>query len=125
VTPVSHNEIEKNRDRDRYLAILGDPTLRRPILAPPTNAAWNAGNNQVTWTASVEDNLSDPSDVTYLIEYSTTGITGTWLLLGTTTSTSIGDGSSGPRTYRVRAEKLASTGSGSFLNISQGSFAAR
>lgn len=119
------NEIEKNRDRDRYLAILGDPTLRLPILAPPTSAFWDAGNTQVKWTASAEDNLSDPNDVTYLVEYSTTGIIGTWSFLGTTTSVSIGDASSGSRTYRVRAEKLASSGSGSFFNISQGSFANR
>jgi hypothetical protein len=100
--------------------LLGDPTLRLQILAPPSNLAFTLNKNvKLTWNAS-------PEATHYWVFRSTSGMFGTWNNVTptpiTTTSFSEGAGSKRSLQYQVRALKLTQTGSGSFTNTSQGIF---
>jgi len=101
-------------------ALMGDPTLRQDIVAPPTNvAATHSGSDiNVTWTAS-----SDGSVLGYNVYRA--DASGTFSKLnnsGLVTTTSYSDVGAGPYVYMVRAVKLHNGYSGSYYNISQGAF---
>jgi hypothetical protein len=102
-----------------YLSLLGDPTLRLQVIKPPGSATGIAGSNvTLSWSASGE------AGVSYLIERAASEDyhNSAWARLGTTTATSWNDTppSSGAQTYRIRAIKQTTTGSGSYQALSQG-----
>jgi hypothetical protein len=105
----------------RSTYILGDPTLRMQIVAPPANLARCAPSNQVTltWQASVDPVLgywmyrSPSPDVPFTNRVSAT-------LIGGTSFTDPSPPSGLHIYYLVRAAKLETSGSGSFTNLSQG-----
>jgi hypothetical protein len=106
----------------RTLNLLGDPTLRLNVMAPPANvtAASSGGNVTLNWGASSETNAR------YYVYRSLTGMDGAFVRL---TGESLGATSfadtnapAGQKTYLVRALHLAVTGSGSYTNLSQGVF---
>ena len=106
--------------RGVHMGLMGDPSLRMHIVAPPANLNAVDRTNRVdlTWTAS-----SDSSLLGYAI-YRSANTAGPFTRLNSTlaTSPSYTDNSpgSGSVTYMVRAMKLEVTPSGSYHNLSQG-----
>ena len=104
------------------IALLGDPTLRFQITAPPSNltSATAGGAVSLAWLPSPE------AASQYFVYRSTNGVSGDFVRL---TSQSLASASytdspapSGQKTYEVRALKGVTTGSGSFTNVSSGIF---
>ena len=109
----------------RMLSILGDPTLRIHVLSPPFNPQATAQGNQVflSWSPSPANGAH------YYVHRSVNGIDGPFVpLTGATPISSPNwiDSSapSVPKVYRIRAGKLQQSGSGSYVNLSQGIFLA-
>ncbi|MFZ1688026.1 MAG: T9SS type A sorting domain-containing protein, partial [Flavobacteriales bacterium] len=105
-----------------HLALMGDPTLRLRMVAPPTNfAVTNAsGLAAFSWTASTDNVLGYNID-----RINTNGShtrVNTSLITGTTFQNASVPFVSGAQ-YMVRAQKLQTTSSGSFFNLSLGTFA--
>ncbi|MFZ1688971.1 MAG: hypothetical protein WAU70_16235 [Flavobacteriales bacterium] len=104
------------------LGLMGDPTLRMRMVAPPTNlAVTNAsGLAAFSWTASTESVLGYNID-----RINTNGSltrVNTTLITGTSFQNSSVPFVSGAQ-YIVRAQKLQTTPSGSFFNLSLGASA--
>ena len=103
-----------------HIALMGDPSLRMHIVAPPTNVSAVSGASQVTvsWTASAEPVLG------YHV-YRYDASTQSWVrrtsspVQGTSHTDNV-SGMSGTVRYMVRALKLETTWSGSFYNLSIG-----
>lgn len=108
-----------------HIALLGDPTLRTSMISPPSNinVSLNGAKNNVIldWTASTSQDV-----IGYYIYWSDTK-DGDYTLLtqmpipGTsyTHFTPVG----GNNYYMVRAERLEKTKSGTYYNLSIGTFA--
>jgi len=106
------------------IALMGDPTLRQEFVAPPSDpTATKAGANvDLAWTA--------PSDGTILgyYVYRSTNAGGPFTehLGGLITGTGFVDGTPPPNAsalyYMVRALKLETTPSGTYYNLSEGTF---
>lgn len=108
-------------DRSRDLTILGDSTLRPHILAPPANLTaqtTSPGGVQLNWTGS-------ESGAQYYV-YRAASLAGpfTRISASAVSGTSFTDSSpsAGQKTYMVRTIRLLRVGTGSFTNISQGTF---
>ncbi|MBK6830463.1 MAG: fibronectin type III domain-containing protein [Flavobacteriales bacterium] len=107
-----------------HIALLGDPTLRMHVVAPPTNvlaSSSNGSSTTVTWTASPEPGL-----VGYHV-YRLNTATQTWERRTTSAVTGLSfvdntTGLSGTVRYMVRALKLQVSYSGSYYNLSLGAF---
>lgn len=105
-----------------HLALMGDPTLRQHVIAPPgalvVTDAWPAAN--LDWTASAD------SVAGYHV-YRTPTAAGPFTRLTTlaVAGTSWVDPAplAGAATYMVRALRLETTPTGSYWNLSQGTFA--
>ena len=104
-----------------HIALMGDPSLRMHIVAPPTNVAATlsgASSVNITWTASAEAVLG------YHV-YRWSGSQQQWQRITTdhVTGTSYlfdANGLSGTQRFMVRALKLESGFSGSYYNLSVG-----
>ncbi|CAG0975435.1 MAG: T9SS type A sorting domain-containing protein [Bacteroidetes bacterium] len=105
-----------------HMALMGDPTLRAQIVAPPTNftATYSNGNGLLTWTASPDQVLGYN-----VYKYNDTTKTFTkinsYLITGTTYTDSCLV-YQGIQTYMLRALKYETTPSGTFYNLSTGGF---
>ncbi len=107
-----------------HIALMGDPTLRMHVVAPPTNVVANSANGtstNVSWSASPESGL-----VGYHV-YRFNTLTQLWDRRTTTSVTGLTftdntAGLSGTVRYMVRALKLHNGYSGSYYNLSQGAF---
>lgn len=104
-----------------HVALMGDPSLRMHVVAPPTYiAATVASATQVSlsWTASAESVLGyhvyrlNPADQSWVRRTSTA-------VTGTSFSDNV-SGLNGTVRYMVRALKLENTWSGSYYNLSIG-----
>jgi len=104
-----------------YIALMGDPTLRMDIVAPPGNLSAASGPSgfNLNWSPSGETVLG------YHVYRRSTPTGGFNRLNGSLlTGTSFTDTSGLPGyTYMVRAVKLQTTPSGTYFNASQGIFA--
>ncbi len=107
-----------------HVSLLGDPSLRMHIVAPPGNVAASSTNGistTVSWTASPETGLAGYhvhrfSNATQQWERrTTTAVNGTSFVDNTT-------GLNGTVRYMVRALKLQVSPSGSYWNLSLGAF---
>ncbi len=104
-----------------HMALMGDPTLRMHIVAPPTNLTAiqsTASSVLINWTASAEPVLGY-----HVYRWSATGQTWQRLTTQAVTGTSYlhaSASSSGNARYMVRALKLENGYSGSFYNLSIG-----
>lgn len=105
-----------------HVALMGDPTLRQHVIAPPGSVvvtdAWPQAN--VTWTPSVDAVAGhhvyrSASPYGPFVRLSQAPVVG-----GAFTDAAPSSGSS---TYMVRAIRLETTPSGSYWNLSQGAFA--
>lgn len=111
-----------NSRRGVHMALMGDPTLRMNIVAPPANVVvtTNGTDLLLTWSASPDAALQG-----YAV-YRAPAAGGTFKRLNTslTTTLSYRDASAaaGNYSYMVRAVKLEVTPSGSYFNGSQGVF---
>jgi hypothetical protein len=107
--------------RGVHVNLLGDPTLKGYIVAPPTNLALSEQGNfiDLSWSAP-----SQPVDKYYV--YLRTASLEPYVLIDSTTSTDLQASSQGAEVahqYLVRAAKLTTTPSGSFTNLSSGAAA--
>jgi hypothetical protein len=67
----------------RWMALMGDPTLRAQITSPASNLSGNNGTNiTLTWAAAPE------SDVQYYVYRSVNNLDGPWTNVGSSSSTS-------------------------------------
>ncbi|HVV73861.1 MAG TPA: fibronectin type III domain-containing protein, partial [Verrucomicrobiae bacterium] len=103
-----------------HIALMGDPTLRMHVVAPPANLtiSTNGGNVTLSWTPSADSVLG------YHV-YRSAGTNTSFTRLTTTpiSGTSFADANPpASPTYMVRAVKLETSGSGSYYNASQGAF---
>ncbi|HWH68980.1 MAG TPA: hypothetical protein VNT26_06330, partial [Candidatus Sulfotelmatobacter sp.] len=103
-----------------HVALMGDPTLRMHIVAPPATLTATTNGTTITlrWAASSD------AIVGYHI-YRATGTTGVFTRLTSApiTGTTYTDTSAvGAANYMVRAVKLESSASGTYYNPSQGAF---
>jgi hypothetical protein len=113
---------QNNCASQTHIALMGDPTLRMHVVAPPANVTLTEQNNELTlnWNPS-----SEPV-VGYHV-YRSAEPNGRFMRLTPTpvTCTSFTDVEAGlaPRcTYMVRAVKLETSASGTYYNSSQGAF---
>ncbi|MDA1274323.1 MAG: FG-GAP-like repeat-containing protein [Verrucomicrobia bacterium] len=114
------NENPDTTGVDTFISILGDPTLRFQLLAPPTNLSGNSGTDvTLNWSAP-------PEAGQYFVYRSTNNLDGPWTKLTTNpislTTYNDNPAPSGSKMYRVRALKVTTTASGSYTNLSQGIF---
>ena len=103
-----------------HIALMGDPTLRMHVVAPPTNLAaqTNGSNISLQWNASADTVLG------YHV-YRADGTNGTFTRLTSTPVTGTNFTDSGvlnAGNYMVRAVKLETSASGTYYNASQGAF---
>jgi len=104
------------------IGLMGDPTLRLHMIAPPANvnAVAASGNTKVnlTWTASV-----DPEVIGYYIYRSANPLSNNFPINKTPiTGTNYTDNTpyQGTNHYFVKAVKLTKSASGSYFNLSHG-----
>ncbi|MBL8011623.1 MAG: thrombospondin type 3 repeat-containing protein, partial [Flavobacteriales bacterium] len=106
-----------------HLALMGDPSLRMTMVAPPTNLqVSNAGGNaNFSWTASSETVLGY---YIYAFDPGTGAVSRVvpGLVTGTSYTSPTVPFIAG-RQYMVRAVKLQTSASGSYFNLSLGSIA--
>src|SRR5580765_211703 len=103
-----------------HIGVMGDPSLRMHIVAPPSNvtATTNAGNVTLTWTVSSDSVLG------YHV-YRATAASGTFTRITTTplsVTTFTDTSAAGATNYMVRAVKLETVPSGTYYNPSIGAF---
>lgn len=102
-----------------HVALMGDPTLRMHVVAPPgrVSAATNGASRTLTWTASSDQVVG------YHV-YRASGTNGfTRLTASPVAATTYTDSTgTGAANYMVRAVKLETSGSGTYYNPSVGSF---
>ncbi len=107
----------------RNCSLLGDPTLRLFVTAPPRRlTAARAGNRvNLAWTPSPDAAQG------YLVYRSENGLSGPFVRVSASpvAGSAFADPSapSGPLLYQVRACQLLTTGCGAFTNTSQGAMA--
>jgi hypothetical protein len=111
-----------NSRRGVHMALMGDPSLRMHVVAPPANLTIVDNTNTVSlnWAASPEASLMG-----YAI-YRSSSSSGPFTRLNNAPVTDVNytdsNAAGGPYTYMVRAVKLEVTPSGSYQNLSQGIF---
>ena len=103
-----------------HIALMGDPTLRMHIVAPPSNVAATGTNPKaISWSAS-------PDAVLGYHVYRQNNGTGAYTKItgSMVTGTNYSDASpvSASDRYMVRAVVLESSNSGTYYNLSQGAF---
>ena len=106
-----------NGPRRVHLALMGDPTLRQHIIAPPTNpAASNSkGTVHIVWNGS-----ADPVDGYYVYRKSEKDTIFRKISPLVSSTSYVDTISPGKYVYMIRAVRLENTASGTFYNQSTG-----
>lgn len=128
--PIGYSLLQtQNNTNDEYLpagpalthtSLMGDPSLRMHMVAPPTNLQLTANNNSInlSWTSSSEMNV-----VGHHI-YRASSLDGIFTRINTSpiNGNSYVDTAplNGMNFYQVKTVKLESSGSGSYYNLSLG-----
>ena len=123
------NESQPGTKQNTFLALLGDPTLRLQVLAPPSappKFTQSGFTDDFVWTLTIDWAPSPNTDAEYLVYRSRNGLAGPWDRItpepiAETSFTDIAARQT-PVMYQVRAVGLETTGSGSYFNLSQGVF---
>lgn len=115
------NQSQPGTTQNTFLALLGDPTLRLQIQPPPEGPPqFSASGITIEWPPSADTNSL------YVVYQSRNGLDGPWVRVTPRPilQTQFTDVSAliRPVAYQVRAVGLSTTGSGSFINLSQGLF---
>lgn len=119
-TSLYANQVNRET-RGIHIALLGDPTLRMHVVAPPSDlrATGNGGAPTLAWTAS-------PDATAGYHVYRATAASGPFLrVTGSSVATTSFTDTSAPAgqfTYMVRGVRREISGSGSYFNLSQGVF---
>ena len=104
--------------RQVHVTLLGDPTLRMHPVIPPSNVAANAGT--ITWSSSTDSAIQG-----YNI-YRAAFANGPFTKISGATPVSnlffVDPAPTSGAVYMVRAVKLEQSGSGTYFNLSQGTF---
>ena len=99
-----------------HMALMGDPTLRLHVVKSPSHLSLSAGDSVVLqWQAA-------PDIARYRI-YRSLNAGGPFALIGSTAGTSYEDSSpslGAENFYMIRSERLETSGSGTYWNLSQG-----
>jgi hypothetical protein len=107
--------------RSVHMGLMGDPTLRLHSVRPATNLTIAASTTSptITWTASPDAGLGY-----YVYRAASMSAQFTRLTAQPLTATSFNDPAplAGNNVYMVRAVRLQSSASGSYVNLSQGAF---
>jgi hypothetical protein len=111
----------------RYIALMGDPTLRLHNVSPVKSFKLTKTEDSLKKTTSIKLNWSKSIDKnlkSYQL-FTTKNLANPWTLLAALPTTDSSYSISKPDTfgkvyYMVRAEKLQTTASGSYYNLSQG-----
>lgn len=119
----SQNDTSAGGSSSRFIhiALMGDPSLRQHVIAPPTGLSVVANGSSFTlsWTAP-----TNPVDGYFVYRSSTPS--GPFTLLNPTLVTSLDYTDLTPstqvHTYMVRATNMAPSSSGTYRNLSQGAF---
>ena len=119
VDGLYHNQ-QNNGAGQVHIALMGDPTLRMHVVAPPTQleATLSGSGVELRWRASQDSVLG------YYV-YRADNPKGPFLRLTSapvTTNSFADSRSSLASTYLVRGLKLETSGSGTYYNLSQGAF---
>jgi hypothetical protein len=103
-----------------HVALMGDPTLRMHVVAPPSALAATSapGGTQLTWTPS-----SEPVEGCHVYFAATSAGPFDRLTGQTVSGAEYFHGTAAAGVYMVRAVKLQLSGSGTYFNPSQGVFA--
>lgn len=120
----SHYEPANPQAGRVHIALMGDPTLRMHVVAPPTNVqatSLTGAATTVTWTASPESGLAGYHVYRYNASTQQWERRTTNAVSGTS-YTDVTVGLTGTIRYMVRALKLQVSYSGSYYNLSQGAF---
>ncbi len=117
----SISESQQEFSANTYVALMGDPSLRLQVLAPPRALPKTpAPDAPLEWAPPVESRSH------FFVYRSTHGLDGPWLRITPRpiAETYFIDPSAppGPKMYQVRSVQLVTTGSGSYTNLSQGIF---
>jgi hypothetical protein len=112
-----HNQMN-NGAAQIHIALMGDPTLRMHVVAPPSDISAQRQGSTVSlaWQPSADSVLG------YYV-YRSSNKEGPFAKLNSAPITDIGfvdSAAAGSATYMVRALKLELSGSGSYYNLSQG-----
>ncbi|HYG24102.1 MAG TPA: glycoside hydrolase family 9 protein [Verrucomicrobiae bacterium] len=104
-----------------HTALMGDPTLRMHVVAPPTEVAAHLSNNAVilSWTAAAADDAIEGYNVYRAANESEPFVrVNKEVIKGN--SFIDADAALGAHAYMVRAVKLQASASGTYVNLSQG-----
>jgi hypothetical protein len=104
-----------NGDQRTCNTIIGDPTLRLTMITPPTIQTASASSGFLSWSPGAASTFN-------VYGASTTSGPFTFITSATSTSTTIPANSRYP-VYMVRGAQTVTSGSGSYVNLSQGSIA--
>ena len=123
LSTVNDNPRQMTGDNVRFLAILGDPTLRLHVITPPSQLTVSRGNAGIELTWRPGDSAAQ-----YFV-YRAPDKSGPFSRISPVpidrASFTDKEPSSREPVYMVRAVKLALSGCGSYTNLSQGIFAMR
>jgi hypothetical protein len=108
-----------------HIALMGDPTLRLYVIQPQGTvtaaAAADKKTTTINWSASTENNIDGYYVYRSSTPYGTFDLVNTMPITGTTLNDSAPF--TGTNYYMVRTAKMQITPAGSFMNLSQGTFA--
>lgn len=107
-----------------YTSLLGDPTLRMRVVAPPTNVRVNASgaDNVISWTGAADTHIQGY----HVYRVTTTNLNGFTRITSTPVTAGFftdANGAAGTYRYMVRTVKLEQSPNRSYYNASQGIFA--
>jgi hypothetical protein len=113
---------QSTANADVWLALMGDPTLRMHIIAPPANV--RTDEVQVMWDASTAAGVESYNVYRAAAGHApgTTAFERIGSVAAATTSFRDPSGSTGGYQYMVRAVKREDGPSGAYYNLSQGAF---
>ena len=120
---------DPSKDRAKHITIIGDPSIRLHVLAPPTgplaggllSVTGSGSSTVVSWTASAD--ISGTAGTYGYYVYRSTSQNGPFTspVSGLITGTAFPDtmAPSGQNFYLVRGAKLNTSGSGTYWNLTQ------
>lgn len=111
----NYDEDQAYDDGETWMSIIGDPTLRMTITAPPINLQYNAGT--LSWQAGE----SNCQGCEYYI-YHAGSMAGSFQRIAGPLTSTVLNSAPASGVLMVRKARPVTTGSATFINLSQGAF---